>query len=220
MTIVGCLAAALGVALAGAALAVSADSPDRPLEFAPRLVAAINGKNLDRRRALLHPKTLACITPQTQPFIEDALADQFRYNIPASHKVRSDAIPADRPLSVADGVTFPLRPTHQVQIDWETGPQQGVTFVALVAYTESGWREVWPCISPEKVPAMQTVKEARRKQEQRVQSLAASMPQALRADITRLVTEGRKIDAIKRYQDATKEDLSTSKSVVELITPK
>jgi len=203
-----------------AAAPAMADSPDRPLEFAPRLVAAINGKNVDRRKELLHPKTLACITPQTQPFIEDLLADQFRYSIPASYKSRFDVIPADRPLSVADGVTFPLRPTHQVQIDWETGPQQGVTFVAMVAYTESGWREVWPCISPQKVPAMQTAKDMRRQQDERVQSLAAKMPQALRAEVTRLVAEGRKIDAIKRYQDATKEDLSTSKAVVERITPK
>jgi len=203
-----------------AAAPAMADSPDRPLEFAPRLVAAINGKNVDRRKELLHPKTLACITPQTQPFIEDWLADQFRYSIPASYKSRFDVIPADRALSVADGVTFPLRPTHQVQIDWETGPQQGVTFVAMVAYTESGWREVWPCISPQKVPAMQTAKEMRRQQDERVQSLAAKMPQALRAEVTRLVAEGRKIDAIKRYQDATKEDLSTSKAVVERITPK
>jgi hypothetical protein len=214
------LAAALAAALAATAVQAIADSPDRPLEFAPRLVAAINGKNLDRRKALLHPKTLACITPQTQPFIEDSLADQFRYNIPASHRSRFEAIPADRPLSVADGVTFPLRPTHQVQIDWETGPQQGVTFVALVAYTENGWREVWPCVSPEKVPSMQAVREARRQREQRVQSLAANMPQALRAEVTHLVAEGRKIDAIKRYQGASGEDLSTSKSVVELITPK
>jgi hypothetical protein len=203
-----------------AAAPAMADSPDRPLEFAPRLVAAINGKNVDRRKELLHPKTLACITPQTQSFIEESLADQFRYNIPASYKSRFDVIPADRPLAVADGVTFPLRPTHQVQIDWETGPQQGVTFVAMVAYTGSGWREVWPCISPQKVPAMQTAKDMRRQQDERVQSLAAKMPQALRAEVTRLVAEGRKIDAIKRYQDATKEDLSTSKSVVERITPK
>lgn len=210
----------MAVALAAAPLAARADSPDRPVEFAPRLVAAINGKNVDRRKSLLHPKTLACITPQTQPFIEDALADQFRHNIPASYRSRADAIPADRPLSVAEGVVFPLRPTHQVQLDWETGPQQGVTFVALVAYTQSGWREVWPCVSPEKVASMPGAKEVRRREEQRVQSLAANMPQALRTEVTRLVAEGRKLDAIKRYQDATKEDLSTSKAVVERITPK
>ena len=148
------------------------------------------------------------------------MAGQFRYTIPADYRSRVDPIPADRPLQVADGVTFPLRPTHQVQLDWQTGPQQGVTFVALVAYTESGWREVWPCISPDKVPSMQAAKEARRQQGVRVQSLAANMPQALRTEVMRLIAEGKKIDAIKLYQGTTKEDLSTSKAVVELIMPK
>ena len=213
-------AAALAAVLAATAVPASADSPARPLEFAPRLVAAINGKDLDRRRALLHPKTLACITRETRPFIEQSLADQFRYTIPADYRSRAEAIPADRPLQVADGVTFPLRPTHQVQLDWQSGPQQGVTFVALVAYTEKGWREVWPCISPDKAPAMQAAKEARLQQGVRVQSLAANMPQALRNEVMRLVAEGKKIDAIKLYQGTTKEDLTTSRAVVELITPK
>jgi hypothetical protein len=198
--------------------AAQAHSPDQPLAFAPRLVAAINGKNLERRRALLHPRTLACITPQTRPFIEQGVTAQLRHSIPADHQLRVETVAADFQLSLADGIEFPLRPTHAVYIDWETGPFKGVTIIALVAYTEGGWREVLPCIKPEKVPQMQAAKEARRKQEQRVQSLAANMPQSLRADVSRLVSEGRKIDAIKEYQKASGEDLSTAKSVVELIT--
>ena len=46
------------------------------------------------------------------------------------------------------------------------------------------------------------------------------MPQALRTELMRLIAEGKKIDAIKLYQGTTKEDLSTSKAVVELIMPK
>ena len=67
---------------------------------------------------------------------------------------------------------------------------------------------------------MQAAKEARRQQGVRVQSLAANMPQALRTEVMRLVAEGKKIDAIKLYQGTTKEDLTTSRAVVELITPK
>jgi len=67
---------------------------------------------------------------------------------------------------------------------------------------------------------MQAAREARLKQEKRVQSLASSMPPPLRANVSRLVAEGRKIDAIKEYQRASGEDLSTAKSVVELITSK
>ena len=95
-----------------------------------------------------------------------------------------------------------------------------MTIVAFLAYADGAWREVWPCVSADKVPAMQAAREARAKQEQRVRSLAASMPQPLRATVTHLVAEGRKIDAIKEYQRASGEDLSTAKSVVELITSK
>jgi hypothetical protein len=201
-------------------VAAQRDSPDQPLAFAPRLIAAINGKNLERRKALLHPKVLACLTPQTRPFVEEGLANQFRHSVPANPRLRAEAIPSDRPLSLGDGIEFPLRPTHQVHIDWETGPYKGVTIIAFVAYHEGAWRELSPCVNPEKVPQMQAVREARRKQEQRVQSLAANMPQSLRANVSRLVAEGRKIDAIKEYQKVTGEDLSTAKSVVELITSK
>ena len=85
---------------------------------------------------------------------------------------------------------------------------------------DGAWREVWPCISDEKVPAMRAANEARRQQRLRAQSLAANVPPALRTEVQDLLAKGRKIDAIKRYQEVTKEDLSTSRAVVELITPK
>lgn len=218
MGIVGRIAAALASALLAVPLAAGADSPERPLDFAPRLVAAINAKNLERRVALLHPKSLACLTPQTRPFIEESLGRQLGHSIPADHQSRVEDVAGDFRLSVADGVEFPLRPTHALHIDWETGPFKGVSIIALVAYAESAWREVVPCIKPEKVPDLIAAKEARRKQQDRVKSLAANMSPALRANVSRLVAEGRKIDAIKAYQMATGEDLSTAKSVVELLT--
>lgn len=209
-----------GLLLLVPALALAADRPDHPLDFAPHLVAAINGKKLEPRKALLHPKTLACITPLARPLIDDSLADQFRYNIPADYRSRVDALPSDRPLAVSDGVVLPVRPTHQILLDWQTGQATNVTFVVQVAYADGGWREVWPCISDDKVPAMRAANEARRQQRLRAQTLATSLPQGLRKELLELIAEGRKIDAIKRYQDATKEDLPTSRAVVELITPK
>jgi hypothetical protein len=211
---------AIGLAALPAPAAGQADRPDRPLAFAPRLVAAINGKDLERRRALMHPRTLACVTPQTRPYFEEMLASQFRHTIPASHRVRAETVAADRPLSFGKGVEFPLRPTHEVHIDYETGPHKSTTIIAFVAYTKAGWREVGVCMKPEIVPRLQAAKEAREKQEKRVQWLAANMPQDLRADVLRLVAAGRKIDAIREFQNASGEDLSTARSVVELITPK
>ena len=205
--------------IAAPAFASAAESPDKPLDFAPRLVAAINGKKLEARRALLHPKTLACITPVSKPLIDESLLDQFRYDIPKGYQARAQAIPADRPLAVSEGVVLPVRPTHQVYLEWQAGPTH-VTFAAQVAYADGAWREVWPCISDQKVPAMRAANEARHRQLLRAQSLAANLQPALRKELLDLLGKGQRIEAIKRYQEVSKEDLSTSRAVVELITPK
>jgi len=198
-------------------LAAAADRADQPLDFAPRLVAAINGKKLDARKALLHPKTLACITPQSKLLVDEALVDQFRYNIPKDYRARAEAVPAERPLVLGDGVVLPVRATHQLHLDWQAGTATQVDFVAQIAYVDGAWREVWPCVSDDKVPAMRAANEARRKQRERAQSLAANLQPDLRKELLALLAKGQRIDAIKRYQEASKEDLSTSRAVVEAI---
>ena len=197
-------------------VAAAADRADQPLDFAPHLVAAIDGKKLEPRKALLHPKTLACITPVSKPLIDESLSDQFRYNIPKGYQARAEAIPADRPLAMGEGVVLPVRPTHQVFLEWQAGPTH-VTFGAQVAYADGAWREVWPCISDSKVPALRAANEARRQQRARAQSLAANLQPALRKELLDLLAKGQRIEAIKRYQEVSKEDLSTSRAVVESI---
>jgi hypothetical protein len=191
------------------------DRPD-PLIFAPRLVEAINGRNLEKRKELLHPRSLACLTPQTRPHLDEALRAQFRHLVPPRHKVRAETMAADRPLP--EGVEFPIQPTHEIHVDYDTGPNRGVVIVAFLTYSDGRWREVWPCVKPEKVPEMEAAKAARLQHEQRVKTLAASMPQALRGDVLRLAGAGRKIEAIQHYQRATGENLAIAKAVVDLIT--
>ena len=196
-----------------AAMATAADHADTPLDFAPHLVAAINGKKLEPRKALLHPKTLACITPVSKPLIDESLSDQFRYDIPKDYQARAEAIPGDRPLG-GDGLVLPVRPTQQLILEWQAGPTH-VTFAAQIAYADGAWREVWPCISDAKVPAMRAANDAARKQRQRAQSLAANLQPALRKELLTLLAKGERIEAIKRYQEVSKEDLATSRAVVE-----
>ena len=47
-----------------------ASSPDQPEAFARLFVNAINSKSPERRLALLHPKSKACVNAQTQPYYD------------------------------------------------------------------------------------------------------------------------------------------------------
>src|SRR5690349_13653014 len=151
---------ALFLLLVPAAALAAGDRANQPLDFAPHLVAAINGKKLEPRKALLHPKTLACVTPVSKPLIDESLSDQFRFNIPKDYQARAEAIPADRPLAGGEGMVLPVRPTHQVLLEWQAGPTH-VTFGTQIVYADGTWREVWPCISDAKVPALRSANEAR-----------------------------------------------------------
>jgi ribosomal protein L7/L12 len=54
-------------------------------------------------------------------------------------------------------------------------------------------------------------------QDARVKALAEGLRDPLRSEITALVKAGKKIDAIRHYQVASGDDLTTAKGVVEAL---
>ena len=50
-----------------------------------------------------------------------------------------------------------------------------------------------------------------------MKELAAALPESLREEIAALVKAGKTGDAVKRYQAASGEDLTTAKGVVEAL---
>lgn len=194
--------------------------PDRPEAFAKQFVEALRSKNPEQRKALMHPKSLACINAQTQPFYDDMFSQQSKYAVTAHYKVRVTTIPADQPLMFEDRLYYPLRPTHLIQIDFDSGGYSGTAIILQAVYMGSRWYEASPCPRPETIPMMQAAKEDRAKQAQRAQSLAGQLADPLRAEIIALAKKGQRIDAIKKYAAASGEDLSTAKQVVDLLVPR
>jgi hypothetical protein len=195
-------------------------APERPEAFAERFVGALRAKNSEQRIALMHPASRACINAQTQPYYDDIFSRQSKYAVTANYKVRVTPVPADGPLMFEDRLYYPLRPTHMIQIDFDTSPYSGASIILQAVYAGARWYEASPCPRPETTPAMQAAKEQRAKQAQRVESLAAQLADPLRAEVVALAKSGRRIDAINKYRDATGEDLTTAKDVVDLLVPR
>jgi ribosomal protein L7/L12 len=80
------------------------------------------------------------------------------------------------------------------------------------------WREVTGCPKPQTVEEARKAAPLRAQQEQRIAQLVSRIAPGLKADVLRLVAEGRKIDAILQVRQATGEDLSVAKGVVERLT--
>ena len=197
-----------------------AGNPNSPEGLAKSFVEAINGKNQERRLALLHPRSKACIDGRSQPCYDWIFSRQAKHVIPAAkYKLLVEPLVGAQMLAADGKSDYPVRPTHQLQIDFDTGPNSSTSIVLLIVRDGTSWYEVLPCPRPETIASVRTAEASRAEQEQRVKSLISKLADPLRGEIIALARQGQRIDAIRKYRDASGEDLSTAKSVVDTLVP-
>lgn len=192
----------------------AAQDTDTTRAFVEEVVAAINSKSVERRKALLHPATLACPRPE---LFDDVLARQAARTVPAGYRWTTTPLPPGQPLLFADKFDYAIRPSHELQIDYATSPTHSVTLVLYVARDGHRWRQVLGCPSPDTVAQARATKAAGAKRAERVRALVTATSLELREAVLKLYREGRRLDAYKHYERASGEDLATAKDVVELL---
>jgi hypothetical protein len=197
-----------------------ASSPDQPEAFARLFVDAINSKSAERRLALLHPKSKACINAQTQPYYDWIFSRQLKHVIPAKYKIAAKPLAGKQALPSDGKSDYPLRPSHQLQIDFDTGPYSATSIVLLIVRDGARWYEVLPCPRPDAIAGIPAIEAKRAEHERKVKSLVAGLTDPLRAEIITIARQGRRIDAINKYRDATGQDLTTAKEVVDFLVPR
>jgi len=219
-TALGSLLVAAGIVALPLACRAQSDDPKHPEVFARRYVDAVGSKNPERFKALLHPKCLACINAQNQEFYDSVFSNWLKETIPANYKTTVEPVARDQWLLLENELVYPLRPSHQVQIDFNTGAYSSTTEVLFVVYDAGRWQQVLPCPGPDTIAKMRVHKEESAKQDRRAQQLAANLPDPLRVELMDLLRKGQRVDAMKRYAAASGEDLTMAVRVVELLAPR
>lgn len=113
--------------------------------FAANFVAAINTKDAALMRRLTHPKCLPCMNGEGAEFFRESEARDFTYTVPANYKIKIEPIAPDARLLLDDAFTYPVRPTHYVEIDYETAPYKSVSLVRQVVMSGGKWLLIRPC---------------------------------------------------------------------------
>ena len=186
--------------------------------FVGEYVAAVNARDAERFRRLVHPKSLACISDDNRDFYDEWVARAFRRTLPDTYRLTSvralgpNAPPALVPPSMAIN---PVPPTHTMQIDAQPAPYRFVTILLQVTQSAGTWLQVMPCPTPEGLAAFRATQKANAAQDARVKALADGLPDSLRSEITALMKAGKRADAIKRYQAASGENLTVATGVVD-----
>jgi hypothetical protein len=191
----------------------------QPETLAKDFVKAINDKSVDGRMKILHPKTAACINPQTQPFFDWIFSRQFKHVIPASYKTKMQLSTGNAFSPAEAKFDYPVRPTHILQIDYSSRPFSSTSIVLSIVEDGGRWYEVLPCPQPEAVSMAKANAAKSKELEVRTKRLAAELQDPLRAEIISLARDGRRIDAVKKYAAASGEELAVADAVVELLVP-
>jgi len=197
-----------------------AEGTDRQTAFVQALVKAVNSRNKEQQKALLHPGSLACGNAEGISFFDESFFPRTRGSVPANYRWRMTRIPPGQPPMFADKFDYPVRPTHLLHLDYDSGPNRSTTFVVQVIYDGGRWSVASACPTPETAAAAETAKRDRAIRAERARTLANAISPKVKETVVRLMKEGRRVDAIRHYSEATGEDITTAKEVVEILTPR
>jgi len=202
--------------LAASSQAFSADPAQELL--ARQFAAAVQTRESGKMEQLLHPKVRACIDASNREYF-DYLINNFQNTPPADYIVtitplQSKTLP---PIFPADMFTYPVQPTHQLEIEWNSGPNSYVSLIRTIADVNGTWFVVYPCPNAAGVKFVHEQLVRGREQQARALALASTIEEPLRKELKTLLTQGQKIDAIKKYQAATGTDRTTAVNVMNVL---
>ena len=188
--------------------------------FVDSLLPAIAGTDVNRYVRLVHPASLACRTKEA----EDVFAEQFarRQGLVAARRpqVTIQELPRQMALfeyMAKNGFPSPVRPTHALHVDLGTIGTKDRSLVAFIALERGSWYEVHPCPTAEGVAQFRARRVRDAEEQSKAKELATSLGDPLRSELRALLGGGKKIGAIKRYQEATGVSLAMAKRVVEAL---
>ena len=194
-----------------------AAEPDQT-QFISDYVAAVNRKDVDGLKRLVHPKCLACINNENQDYFDDYFSREIKESIPNSYKITNiTPIGNAEPLLMAEAFSYPVRPTHWVQIDFTRGTYDSKSILRQIVKVEDAWFMVVPCPTLDTVKRFRQAKIAKEKQKERAKVLFEKLNDPILSELKKLLGEGKKVQALKRYSSVTGESLSMAKEVLALL---
>jgi hypothetical protein len=202
------------VALTG--LRVHAQNQPSPAEakaLAAQYVAAANAKDIPRLLTLYHPKSAACITPDTKDYYDWALGVSMRDSIPADYRFTVMAVNEGNRKGIESMARFPVNPTSEMHIDYQQGNDVG-SVVLWLAQENGRWFADQPCVTEQSLKIFRDGAAARKEAQARYKSLADGIKDPLRSELMGMLGKHDTAAAIDRYRQASGQNTTTSMLVI------
>ena len=213
--------AVLSMLLAAPIHAADAEAAIRTTLVEPWL-QAIRTHNRAGLTRFLHPQVRACINDDTREFFEfgdflkpEGLTPQHRIT-----KLKPLSGPGNLFGLPEDSFAYPVQPAFELVLEASQGDTQITQITQIIRYVApsgGSWYFVKPCPNEKGMAFFHESLAKGKEQEQRVLVLVSELKDPLLNELKDLLKQHRKIDAVKKYQQATGQDLTLSVMVVNAI---
>src|SRR5215472_11767797 len=160
-------------------------------ELVSRYVAANNNHDPAAMNALLHPKSLACVTPENRDFYDRAIEVSMRQPIPSNYHFTDTALTVKDAPPLKDYGTFPLPPTHQIQIEYSSGVEDSGTVMFWLINENGRWYKDDPCINANIIKQFHDDLPNIKAREQATKALVAQIQNPLLSELKSLLKQGK-----------------------------
>lgn len=194
---------------------------DEQKDYVIRYVEAVNSDDLSKLKILMHSSYLECINSTNQDYYDNVFQKSLKYDIPKDYNVSIELLSDESVAKEVEGLKqwglpYPIRPTHQLQIDFET-EYSSVTIVRKLILEDGKYYEIAGCPTQEMLEKFREMNTKKEEDLKRAEGLFRKLEESLLSELTQLLKEGRKIDAWKKYSEVTGESLATAKEVLSHI---
>jgi hypothetical protein len=211
----------LSILLAARVLAADAEAAIRTTLVEPWLQAIRTNDKAGLTR-FLHPRVRACINDRTREFFEygdllkpEGLTPQHRIT-----KLKPLSGPGNLFGLPEDAFAYPVQPAYELTLEASQGDAQITQIVQIIRYLApagGSWYFVEPCPNEKGLALFHESLAKGAEQKQQVALLVAQLKDPLLIELKDLLKQHRKIDAVKKYQQATGQELTLSVMVMNAL---
>jgi hypothetical protein len=187
--------------------------------FADAYLAAVTGSDVNKYKALLHPRTRACMNAENADYFSSIFKRRIN-KVPLSPKTSVETLPDTVPflkMFEDHGYHHPVQPTHAIHIDIATTGNSLFSISAFSVLENGKWYEILPCPTAKALEQMRITRARNDSITARAKVLAQELRDPLRAEILALLKDDQSIKAGKRYAEVEKVDYNTARLVIEAL---
>jgi len=202
--------------LAGSEFAASDDEAIRNT-FVKPWIEALRSNDKARIESFIHPAVRACMSdPSTKDFFDYTLDHQVHLAPAGDYRIiKLGPMQGPAPTFLPEeGFAYPVRPTYEVEIEFE---QSNLVFAQFLAPVNGSWYDVIPCPNEKGLAYFREELVKGAEQKKRATQLLADLKDPLRSELKDLLRQQQKIDAIHKYQAAAGVDLTTAVAVINAL---